>query len=139
MGAGLISAQTTRLIDLPDIPGQVLQVWAVYFDNQNFSANGALTHALRHDVNLGQTLSLNDTPGQWVHAEMPQDVDGPGQNHIEVRFWPDPYELIGPQRWDIAVSGGSFTPFCTIHYTTRREPNVTKFNLLRALTSFERD
>jgi len=137
--AGLISTQTTRLVDLPDLPSQVVQVWAVYFDLQNFDATMAVSHALYHDVNLGITRSINEVGAQWLHAEQPMDVDGPGQPHIVVRFWPEPYELIGTQRWDIVPSGGNATPFMTIHYTIRIERDRTKWNLLRARTSFERD
>lgn len=135
---GNISVQSTVLVELPDIPELVVQVWRVLFDLQTFSAATAVVHALSHDVNLGVTLSTNDIAGQWVHAEQAQTVEG-GPPHIEIPFWPEPYELIGTQRWDCNLSGGSINPFMTIHYTLRRERNRTLWNLLRARTSFERD
>jgi len=135
---GSISAQSTVLVDLPDLPQVVVQVWALYFDIQSSSAAAAIVHTLSHDVNLGTTLSTADVAGQWCHAEQGRAVDSLS-NHIEVRFWPDPYELIGPQRWDVLPSNGSITPFITIHYTLRRERNANLWNLLRARTSFERD
>jgi len=137
--AGAVTAQTTRLVELPDIPGRVVQVWAVHFDLQSFSATTAVVHALSHDVNLGTTLSSNDVAGQWLHAEQSHDTDGPGQGHIVVPFWPEPYELVGTQRWDIVPSAGTIIPFMTVHYTIRTERNRTNWNLLRARTSFERD
>jgi len=136
----LFSTQTTVLVDLPDLPAQVVQVWAVYFDIASFSDTLGIAHALYHDINLGSTRSVNEVTAQWLHAEQPLNTSGLGQPHLEVRFWPTPYELIGTQRWDIIPAGGAtISAFITIHYTIRIERNPTKWNLLRANTSFERD
>ena len=135
---GSISSQSTVLVELPDLPELVIRVWALFFDIQSSSAAAAIAHAMSHDINLGTTLSVNDIAGQWCHVEQGRAVDSL-TNHIEVRFWPEPYELIGPQRWDVLPSAGSITPFLTVHYTTRAERNANRWNLLRARTSFERD
>ncbi len=135
---GSISSQTTLLVELPDLPNQVLQVWRLTFDIQSSSEATAIVHALSHDVNLGTTLSTADVAGQWAHVEQGRAVDSLA-NHLELPFWPEPYELIGTQRWDVLPSNGGITPFLTVHYTVRREPNLTKWTLLKARTSFERD
>jgi len=136
---GSISAQTVALIDLPVIVHQVLQIWAVYFDIQSSSEATAIAHALFHNVNLGQTLSVGDVNSQWLHAEQGRAVDSLA-NHIEgTRFWPEPYEVAGPQRWVCLPSNGSITPFCTVHYTIRAERNLTRWTLLKSRTSHEED
>lgn len=135
---GNITQQTAFLIELPDLPTLVVQVWSVFFDITSSSAATAITHTLWHDVNLGTTLSTLDVPGQWMHVSQGRAVDSL-TNHIHVPFWPEPYELIGPQRWVCGVSNGTVAPKCTIHYTMRKESNKTLWNLLRARTSFERD
>jgi len=135
---GSISAAATRLVELPVIVNQVLRIWAVYFDIQSSSAAAAIVHTLWHNTNLASSLSTADVAGQWIHAEQGRAVDSLA-NHIEVRFWPEPYELIGPQRWDVSPSNGSITPFITFHYTVRREPNLTKWTLLKRRTSHEED
>jgi len=134
-----ITSQTTKLVELLDLPGIVVRVWSVQFMLSSFSESVAVAHALRHDVNLGTTLSTADMPGQWAHAEQPQDSDGAGLSNIIVPFWPEPYELIGTQRWDVNLSAGTISVKVAIHYTLRKEPNKTRWNLLRARTSFERD
>lgn len=135
---GSISAQTVAIVPLPVIVHQVLRIWAVYFDIQSSSAAASIVQVLSHDVNLGTTLSVSDIDNQWVHAEQGRAVDSLA-NHIEVRFWPEPYEVAGPQRWVCLPSNGSVTPFITIHYTVRREPNLTEWTLLKSRTSHEED
>lgn len=134
---GTITGQTTQLVELPDIQGEVLQIWAIYFDLQSVSEATTLIHTLWHDINMGTTLQSSDVAGQWCHVEQGHISDGP--RHEEVRFSPEPYELIGPQRWDCNPSNGTITVYMTIHYTIRKERNVVRWNLLRARTSHERD
>jgi len=135
---GSISAQSVLNVDLPDLIHQVLRIWKVTFDIQSSSEATAIVQALSHDVSLATTLSLNDVAKQWMHVEQGRAVDDL-QNHIELAFWPEPYELVGPQRWVCQPSNGSITPFITFHYTVRREPNLTRWALLKRRTSTEED
>jgi len=137
--SGGVSTQTTILVQLPDLPGIVVQIWALFFSLASFSANAGVAHAMHHDVNRGVTLSVFDFGSQWAHANTPVDTDGPGTLFVPIYFQPEPYELIGTQRWDLLPSGGTVQCDLMIHYTTRIERNRTRWNLMRSKTSFESD
>lgn len=133
-----VTSQTTRLLRLPDLPGHVVEVHSVIGHVQSFSANTAVSYGLYHNTDLGVTLGMNtELAGQWAHLEMPVDTDA-GPPATPVFHFPVPYELIGVQRWDMAMSGGTITALISIVYTLRREPNKTLWNAIRRRTSFER-
>jgi len=135
---GAITAQSVRVVQLPSLIHQVVQVHKVFFDIQSSSAAASIVQILSHNVNLGVTLSVNDFPSQWVHAEQGRAVDSL-TNHLEIPFWPVPYELVGPQRWICVPSNGTIVPVMTIHFTTRREPSLLQWSLLKRRTSHEED
>lgn len=133
-----ITQQTTVLMRLPDLPGWVVEVLSVIVGVQSFSANTAVTSALYHNTDLGVALGINtNLAGQWCHLENPLDTDAAVGAQTVFAF-PVPYELIGVQRWDCAVSGGTTTVVMSILYTLRREANRTLWNDIRRRTSFER-
>jgi len=135
---GAITAQTATLVPLPSLVHQVIRVWAVAFDIQSSDSAASIVQVLAHNVDLGVTLAVADVDSQWLHAEQGRAVDSL-TNHIHVPFWPEPYELIGTQRWICLPSNGTVVSVMTVYYTTRREPNLTTWSLLKRRTSFEED
>lgn len=130
-----ITALATNLVQLPDLPGLVVQVWFVAFMVRSVSEATAVSFTLHH--NIGTTaISVNDFGSMWTHgAGAYSGTANPGQ--IAIPFWPEPYELIGTQRWDAQPSAGTVSAILQIHYTLRRERNRTVWNMLRSRTSFE--
>jgi len=131
------SSQTTQLVRLPDIPGQVVQVHLVHWAISSFSAVTGIALTLDHNVNLNITLSTNsDSKSQWWAGD--QAHSGGGSAPITIPYRP-PYELVGAQRFDHISSAGTVVGKLIILYTMRLERNRTVWNELRARTSFERD
>jgi len=131
------SAQGTLLVDLPDIPGQVVLVSRVLWMVESFSAGTAIGIRLYHDTDTSKTLEFAAIPPNlWMNIS--QALVDAADSQAEVVFTP-PYELIGRQRFDFITSAGTVVGHLTIHYTTRPERNRTVWNELRARTSFETD
>jgi len=125
----------TTLVRLPDIPGLVVQVRRLVFDIVSFSSVTALIVVFHHNINLAETLSTGDTTDAW--AWMAAGLSGGGPRPLHLPFEP-PFELVGTQRMDTQLSAGTGEGDLTVMYTTRREPNRTRWNAIRARTSFER-
>ena len=131
-----ISAQSLELIDLPDIPGQVVEVHRVKFGVRSFTDVTGVGLRLYHDIDVSKTLAFNAAPPNlWCTLNL--GLSGAGQSDEQI-FTPV-YDLIGSQRLDFVSSVGNVIGDLTIHYTMRRESNRTIWNELRARTSFERD
>lgn len=131
------STQETRIIEFPDIPGEVVQIWRVSFQVQSFTAATAIALRLVHNVNLAVTLAVNaeQLPNVWATVDQAASGGGPPQAITE--FWPEPYELLGRQRLDMVSSAGTVQGILSIMYTTRSEPNRTLWNRIRRSTSFD--
>jgi len=130
------STQATVIVPLPDIPGRVVQVHRVLWMVSSFSAATAISIILDHNVSTAVTMSVNDFGSRWVRID--QAASGGGPPHGEYVFSPEPYELIGPQRFDHVASAGTVIGTLAIFYSMRGERNRTLWNALRARTSFER-
>ncbi len=131
------STQATILVDLPDVPGEVVQVSRVLWMVESFSAVTGTGIRLYHDVDISKTLAFASIPPNlWMNIS--QGLSGGSDSQAEVVFTP-PYELVGKQRFDHISSAGTVVGHLTIHYTTRPERNTTTWNELRSRTSFERD
>lgn len=130
------SQGTGQILQLPDIPGQVVEVRSVIVEEQGVNASTAISHALYHNIDQSVVHGINIVEEQWCHFEMPTVLDvAPGR-----RSWIDfavPYDLVGPQKWEMSVTQLTQC-ILTIVYTVRREPNKTIWNELRARTSYER-
>ncbi len=125
----------TTLVRLPDIPGEVVEVRGLVFNLVSFSSATALKVVFHHNVNLAETLSTADTTDAW--AWMASGASGGGPRPLKLAFEP-PFELVGVQRMDTLLSAGTGEADLVVLYTTRKEPNRTLWNALRARTSFER-
>lgn len=130
------STQATVITRLPDIPGVIVQVHRVLWMVSSFSAVTAITVVLDHNISLAVTLSVNDFASRWCRID--QAASGGGPPHGDYPFWPEPYELVGAQRFDHVASAGTVIGTLAIIYSTRRERNRTLWNEIRARTSFER-
>lgn len=131
------STQDVILVDLPDIPGKVVEVHRVLWMTESFSSTTAIGIRLYHDVDVSKTLAFAAIPPNlWMNIS--QGLSGGSDSQGEVVFTP-PYDLIGVQRFDHISSAGTVIGHLTIHYTMRSERNRTVWNELRARTSFERD
>lgn len=131
------SLQGTVLVDLPEIPGVVVQVSRVLWMVESFSAVTAVGIRLYHDIDVNKTLAFAEIPPNlWMLIS--QGLSGGSDSQAEVVFSPS-YDLVGKQRFDFVSSAGTVVGHLTIHYTTRAERNRTVWNELRARTSFERD
>jgi len=128
------STQETVLIDLPDLPGQVLQVGRVLWMPGSFAGVTAVSIALHHNTSLAGTLALTDFGSMWMRIDQHLNTVG---YYVPYDFEP-PLELVGRQRCDVVSSSGTVTGVLAILYTLRTEPNRTLWNDLRARTSFER-
>lgn len=132
------STQATILVQLPDVPGEVVMVHRVLWMVSSFSDVTAIALTLDHNVNIAVTLSTDaSSKSQWWAGD--QGASGGTPPHVDVAYSPSPYELVGLQRFDHIASVGTVSGRLIILYTTRREPNRTKWNELRSRTSFERD
>jgi hypothetical protein len=133
------TTQATILLPLPDIPGQVVQVRRVLWMASSFSVSTAVSIGLDHNVSLAVTLSTTESRGsRWCAIEDPHDDDGGSGHPRLVEFGEWPYELVGLQRFDHVSSAGTVSGRLQVLYTLRREGNRTRWNDLRARTSFER-
>ena len=132
--AGMTTSVITRLLRLPDIPGQVVEVRRVIFNLTSFSAATAVAIVLSHNVNLAVTLSTVDFTAQWAQMDVGASNGGPAPMHVP--FEP-PIEMVGVQRVDSQLSAGTAEGVLMVVYTVRRERNRTVWNELRARTSFE--
>ncbi len=131
------TTQSTVLVELPDIPGVVVEVSRVLWMVESFSTATAVGVRLYHDIDMSRTLAFASIPPNlWASFSQGINVEGPAP--IVIAFTP-PYQLIGVQRLDFISSAGSVIGLLTIHYTVRKESNRTLWNELRARTSFERD
>lgn len=131
------SSQVTELVELPDIPGLVVEVHRVLWMVESFSDVTGTGVRLYHDVDVSKTLAFDSIPPNlWMNVS--QGLSGAADSQAEVVYTP-PYELIGVQRLDTISSVGTVIGHLTIHYTVRREANRTVWNELRSRTSFERD
>jgi len=134
--ADAMDTQTrTRIVHLPDIPGQVVQVRRIVFGLESFSSATAVVVVFHHNVELAVTLSVGDTTAAWARVEA--GASGGTPVFQPVVFDP-PYELVGPQRMDYQLSAGTGEGSVMVTYTLRRERNRTLWNELRSRTSFER-
>ncbi len=131
-----ITSITTVLVPLPDLPAMVVRIWAVQFDLTSWTEATAVAQVLHHNVGTS-ALSVADFRSMWTRVS--QAVGTDAMTHVSVPFWPEPYELIGTQRWDTQPSAGTISATLQIHYTLRRETNATLWNLLKVKTSFEGD
>ncbi len=131
------TSQSTTLVELPDIPGQVVQVRAVHWFTSSFSQTASFVAILDHNISLAVTLSTTeDRESMWFPGIGFVDVDGPSEQP-SLRYDP-PYELIGKQRFDHLATAGAMSGMLVILYTLRRESNRTVWNELRSRTSFEK-
>jgi len=130
------STQATVLVELPDIPGLVVEVRQVNWYLESFSAETAVALRLYHNIDLSVTLAFARVPGD-VWWSVGQAVGTGGPSPVQTVYDP-PFDLIGAQRFDHVASAGTVIGHLVIHYTTRRESNRTLWNDLRARTSFER-
>jgi len=128
------SIQSTVLIELPDIPGEVVQVNDVLWMVSSFTMDTAITVILHHNTALSVSLSVNDFGSAWCRMDQ---ASGGGPPQVGYHF-ADPYELVGRQRCDFVASAGSVIGTLAILYSVRAEPNRTLWNGLRRTTSFER-
>ena len=120
------STQATELVELPDIPGIVVEISRVLWQVRSFTAATAIGIRLYHDVDVSKTLAFGDLPPNlWCSLSQAASNGGPAP--AEVIYTP-PYELIGPQRLDFISSAGTVTGEIQIHYTIRREGNRTVWN-----------
>ena len=130
------STQETVITQLPDLPGQVVEVRRLIFGVQSFTLATAVAVRLDHNVSLAITLGVNvDLATNWAAFDVAMSGGGPPL--LDVVF-DVPYELIGPQRIDVVSSAGTVIGALQILYTSRSEPNRVLWNALRARTSFER-
>lgn len=133
------TTQATRLLRFPDIPGQVVEVRRVLWMASSFSTDTAVSLVLDHNVSLAVTLSTTENrASRWCAVDDPHDTNGGSGHPRVVEFGEWPYELIGVQRFDHISSAGTVSGRLQVIYTLRREPNRTRWNALRARTSFER-
>lgn len=135
LSRAVYSTQTLQIIRLPDIPGWVVRVHRVTHFVSSFSAAAAVSAVLNHNVNLGETLSINDFGSAWCRIDQAITAEVPPGVQV---YDPEPYELIGPQRWISIASAGNVISVLSIIYSMRRERNKVLWNALRAKTSFER-
>ena len=131
------STQDVVLVQLPDIPGIVVEVHQVLWNVESFTDVTGIGIRLYHDIDVSKTLAFSEIPGA-LWCAISQGLSGGADVQALVRFDP-PYDLVGAQRLDHISSVGTVVGHLTIHYTTRREPNRTVWNELRSRTSFERD
>lgn len=133
---GMTTSVVTRLIRLPDIPGQVVEVRRVTFGLTSFSSTTAVTVVFHHNIELSITLSVGDFTDAWGR------ITGGAGGGSESAFFPmvfdPPLELIGAQRMDYQLSAGTGEGLVMVSYTVRPERNRTVWNALRARTSFEK-
>ncbi len=128
------TSQTFELVELPDIPGIVVLVSLVTFMVESFSSATGLSIRLYHNIDDSVTLAFANVPGTlWMNISMGINSD-PSQASV---VYNPPIEMIGKQRLDAVSSAGTVVGHLMIHYTTRREPNRTVWNELRARTSRE--
>ena len=131
------STQGVVLVDLPDIPGVVVEVRRVLWMVESFTDVTGIGVRLYHDIDVSKTLAFGETPDNlWMIIA--QGLSGGADSQAEVVYDP-PYDLVGKQRCDFISSVGNVVGYLQIHYTTRREPNRTVWNELRQRTSFERE
>lgn len=133
---GMDTQTRTRLMRLPDIPGQVVEVRRVTFGLTSFSSATAVTAVFHHNVSLNITLSVGDFTDAW--GRITAAASG-GSPPFEPLVFDVPYDLVGVQRLDYQLSAGTGAGLVMVTYTVRRERNETVWNELRARTSFERD
>lgn len=93
----------------------------------------ALASLLAHNTGPGFTFQSTDPSTAW--AQLFLIGDGHAIRGEQV-YDPEPYELIGKQRWVNINSAGTTTVRLAVVYSMRREPNRTLWNDLRAKTSF---
>ncbi len=126
--------QTFELLELPDIPGVVVQVRRVKVRLESASTGTGMGFRLYHNIDDSVTLPFSDVPGTlWFWASM----QATNEHASEEQVYDPPYELIGKQRYDTIGSAGTAIVGLTIIYTTRRERNRTLWNEMRARTSRE--
>ena len=133
----IFSTQSVVLVDLPDIPGLVVEVRRVRWMVESFSDVTSMGVRLYHDIDISKTLAFGEVPDN-LWCNIAQGLSGGADSQAEVVFEPA-YDLIGPQRCDFIAAVGTVAGYLTIHYTTRKEANRTVWNELRSRTSFERD
>lgn len=130
------TAQTTELIELPDIPGIVVLISRVLVMLESASTGTGMGFRLYHNISLALTLPFASVPGDlWFWASL----QATNEAAVASVAYDPPYELVGKQRYDTIGSAGSAIVGLTIIYDTRRERNRTAWNEIRARTSFERD
>jgi len=128
------TVQTFQLIELPDIPGIVVQVRRVVVRVASISTGTGMAFRLYHNIDDSVTLAFADIPGTlWFDV----DIQGTVENTWAETVYDPPYELIGKQRYDTLGSAGTASAGLMIMYTTRKERNRTLWNEIRARTSRE--
>lgn len=131
------AARQVTIVPFPDLPGWVVQVHRVMIGFVGFGAASAIGNVLDHNVSLAITIDMIDSTSMWCRIDSAFG-NNPNQAPNLMVYTPVPYELIGPQRWVTVNSVGTIDVFLTVLYEMRREANKTKWNALRAKTSFER-
>lgn len=127
--------QSFELIELPDIPGIVVEVRRVLVNVESVSTATGMGFRLYHNISNAVTLPFSEVPSSlWFWASLQATNE---MAMADVEYSP-PYDLIGKQRYDTIGSAGAAITGLTILYTTRREPNRTVWNELRRRTSFEK-
>lgn len=131
------SQGTGQLLRLPDIPGLVVEVRSVIAQVQGVTVSSSVSHGLYHNTDQSVVHGINIVEEQWLHFEQAAVLDATPATFNRIDF-DEPYDLAGPQKWEMAMSAGTVVAIMTIIYTTRKEKNRTIWNELRARTSFER-
>lgn len=135
------SQGTGQLIRLPDIPGQVVEVRSVHVQIQGVTEDTSISHGLYHNTDQSVVHGINIVAEQWLHFDHPAVFaagdEGSPASPLSFYF-AVPYDLVGNQKWEMAMSDGTVVAVMTIIYTMRKEANRTLWNELRARTSFER-
>ena len=139
---GTFNVTTTVALDkvqLPEIPGQVVEIRLVQLMVDFLSADEQLSVFLTHEVPPSAAFERAVSgPSIWFESRLYTDSTTPGVLRLiqPPLYYNPPFEVAGPQGINHQLSAGAATIFLTIGYTTRLA-GPQEYHILRRLTSFE--